>query len=253
MLATQLYLKCFNSYTHIYIIFGGYAGSSSLCRLLPAAPRRDTLWLQCSGLPCVEHRLQVCVLQQRLLGGMRDLFTPGCEPLSPALVGRCSTTGIQGKPLTVYLIIFLLDFSSGMLRSELMSLTTAILYPFLWLCTKWLAKSIEPWCKAKDKDRSPHSLLAPGHLPFCCTSCRASAAYLVALGVLESWYQRTPRKELNTFITQLLGVHQQTEKRVPLKILMRLSSTRPWIQDSYIFSTENSYHCKFRNVHIKRK
>lgn len=34
---------------------------------------------------------------------------------------------------------------------------------------------------------------------------------------------------------------------------MRLSSTRPWIQDSYIFSNENSYHCKFRNVHIRRK
>lgn len=34
---------------------------------------------------------------------------------------------------------------------------------------------------------------------------------------------------------------------------MRLSSTRPWIQESQIFFTENSYHCKFRNVRIKRK
>lgn len=184
---------------------------------------------------------------------MWDLSGPGLEPLSPALEGWFSTTGTQGKPLTVYWIIFLLDFSSGILKSELMSLTTVILYPLLGLCTEWLAKSVEPWCKAKSKDCGPRSFLAPGHLPFCCTSCRASAAYLVALGVLESWYQRTPRKELNTFITQLLEVRQQTEKRVPLKILMRLSSTRPWIQDSYIFSTENSYHCKFRNVHIKRK
>ena len=120
MLATQLYLKCFHSYTHIYIIFGAMLGLHR-CAGFSQLHRGDTLRLQCAGLPRVEHRLQACVLQQRLLGGMRDLFRPGREPLSPALVGRCSTTGIQGKPLTVYLIIFLLDFSSGMLKSELMS------------------------------------------------------------------------------------------------------------------------------------
>ena len=52
--------------------------------------------------PVVEHRLQACVLLQLLLGGMWDLSGPGLEPLSPALVGRFSTTGTQGKPLTVY-------------------------------------------------------------------------------------------------------------------------------------------------------
>ena len=51
-----------------------------------------------------EHRLQTCRLSNcgsraQLLRGMWDLPRPGLEPVSPALVGRFSTTAPPGKPL----------------------------------------------------------------------------------------------------------------------------------------------------------
>ena len=51
-----------------------------------------------------EHRLQMrrlsnCGSWAQLLRGMWDLPRPGLEPVSPALVGRFSTTAPPGKPL----------------------------------------------------------------------------------------------------------------------------------------------------------
>ena len=50
-----------------------------------------------------EHRLQKrrlsnCGSRAQLLCGMWDLPRPGLEPMSPALVGRLSTTAPPGKP-----------------------------------------------------------------------------------------------------------------------------------------------------------
>ena len=50
-----------------------------------------------------EHRLQMrklsnCGSRAQLLRGMWDLPRPGPEPVSPALVGRFSTTAPPGKP-----------------------------------------------------------------------------------------------------------------------------------------------------------
>ena len=52
-----------------------------------------------------EHRLQMrrlsnCGSRAQLLRGMWDLPRPGFEPVSPALVGRFSTTASPGKPCT---------------------------------------------------------------------------------------------------------------------------------------------------------
>ena len=54
-----------------------------------------------------EHRLQTrrlsnCGSRAQLLRGMWDLPRPGHEPVSPALVGRFSTTAPPGKPYTYY-------------------------------------------------------------------------------------------------------------------------------------------------------
>ena len=51
----------------------------------------------------VEHRLQTrrlsgCGSRAQLLRGMWDPPRPGLEPVSPALVGRLSTTTPPGKP-----------------------------------------------------------------------------------------------------------------------------------------------------------
>ena len=50
-----------------------------------------------------EHRLQTrrltnCGSRAQLLRGTWDLPRPGLEPVSPALVGRLSTTAPPGKP-----------------------------------------------------------------------------------------------------------------------------------------------------------
>ena len=45
------------------------------------------------------HRLSSCGSRAQLLRGMWDLPRPGLEPVSPALVGRFSTTAPPGKPL----------------------------------------------------------------------------------------------------------------------------------------------------------
>ena len=57
-----------------------------------------------------EHRLQTrrlsnCGSQAQLLRSMWDLPRPGLEPVSPALVGRFSTTVPPGKP--VYHLLFI--------------------------------------------------------------------------------------------------------------------------------------------------
>ena len=56
-----------------------------------------------------EHRLQMCRLSScgsraQLLRGMWDLPRPGLEPMSPALVGRFSTTVPPGKPAFYFLV-----------------------------------------------------------------------------------------------------------------------------------------------------
>ena len=55
-----------------------------------------------------EHRLQTCRLSScgsraRLLRGMWEIPRPGLEPVSPALVGRLSTTAPPGKPKSLVL------------------------------------------------------------------------------------------------------------------------------------------------------
>ena len=60
--------------------------------------------LTVTASPVAEHRLQTrrlsnCGSRAQLLRGMRDLPTPGLEPVSPALAGRFSTTAPPGKPL----------------------------------------------------------------------------------------------------------------------------------------------------------
>ena len=63
-----------------------------------------------------EHRLQMrrlssCGSRAQLLCGMWAPPRPGLEPVSPALVGRFSTTAPPGKPPTSSLInLFLLFF-----------------------------------------------------------------------------------------------------------------------------------------------
>lgn len=191
MLATQLDLKYCNCLLCCaLLLFLGYAGSSLLCRLSQLPWEGYFLAAACRLLVVVAS---AALLQAWVPGTCASVAAArwhvglsgpqGSNPCPLHWKGWFSTTGTQGKPLTVYWIIFLLDFSSGILKSELMSSLTVILYPLLGLCTlnSWL-KSVEPWCKAKSKDCGLKSF-HPGHLPFCCTSCRASAAYLVALGV----------------------------------------------------------------------
>ena len=55
----------------------------------------------------VEHRLQTrrlssCGSRAQLLRDMWDPPRPGLEPVSPALLGRFSTTAPPGKPLVMY-------------------------------------------------------------------------------------------------------------------------------------------------------
>ena len=62
-----------------------------------------------------EHRLQTrrlsnCGSRAQLLRSMWDLPRPGLEPVSPALVGRLSTTAPPGKPTTSFLtMVFVLS------------------------------------------------------------------------------------------------------------------------------------------------
>ena len=48
------------------------------------------------------HRLSSCGSRAQSLRGMWDLPRPGLEPVSPALVGRFSTTAPPGKPCFVF-------------------------------------------------------------------------------------------------------------------------------------------------------
>ena len=59
------------------------------------------------GLSCSEHRLQTrrlsnCGSRAQLLRSMWDLPRPGLKPVSPALIGRFSTTAPPGKPLSLF-------------------------------------------------------------------------------------------------------------------------------------------------------
>ena len=56
-----------------------------------------------------EHKLQTrrlsyCGSRAQPLRGMRDPPRPGLEPVSPALVGRLSTTAPPGKPPDIYFL-----------------------------------------------------------------------------------------------------------------------------------------------------
>ena len=48
------------------------------------------------------HRLSNCGSRAQLLRGMRDLPTPGLEPVSPALAGRFPTTAPPGKSKSLH-------------------------------------------------------------------------------------------------------------------------------------------------------
>ena len=50
------------------------------------------------GAQALEHRLNNCGVQTRLLQGMWDLPKSGIEPWSPALAGRFFATEPPGKP-----------------------------------------------------------------------------------------------------------------------------------------------------------
>ena len=53
--------------------------------------------LLASAAPIDEHSLNSCGARVQVLCGMRDLPSPGIEPVSPALADGVSTTGLQGK------------------------------------------------------------------------------------------------------------------------------------------------------------
>ena len=50
-----------------------------------------------------------CGSRAQLLRGMWDLPRPGLEPMSPALAGRFSTTALPGKPLTIFLMLYIIS------------------------------------------------------------------------------------------------------------------------------------------------
>ena len=52
------------------------------------------------------HRLSNCGSRAQSLHGMWDPPRPGLEPVSPALVGRLSTTAPPGKPHSIFLRMF---------------------------------------------------------------------------------------------------------------------------------------------------
>ena len=80
-----------------------------------------------------EHRLQTrrlsnCGSRAQLLRGMWDLPRPGHEPVSPALVGRFSTTAPPGKPI-------LLSFTCrSVINCELIFVKGVRLFVCLFAC-----------------------------------------------------------------------------------------------------------------------
>ena len=57
---------------------------------------------QALGTQAGGHRLSSCGAQGELPRGMWTLLRPGVEPVSPALAGGFSTTGLPGKPWLFY-------------------------------------------------------------------------------------------------------------------------------------------------------
>ena len=97
-------------YLFIYLLFFGCAGSSFLCEgFFSSCGEWGPLFIAVRGPLTIvaflvaEHRLQTrrlsrCGSRAPWLRGMWDLPGPGLEPVSPALVGRFSTTAPPGKP-----------------------------------------------------------------------------------------------------------------------------------------------------------
>ena len=108
-------------------------------RALPSCGKRGPLFIVvCGPLTIVaslvaEHRLQTrrlssCGSRAQLLRSMWDLPRPGLKPMSPALAGRLSTTAPPGKPLSIIINEYFLDFKSCMF-----SFCHTLIYRFLKL------------------------------------------------------------------------------------------------------------------------
>ena len=108
-------------------------------RALPSCGKRGPLFIVvCGPLTIVaslvaEHRLQTrrlssCGSRAQLLRSMWDLPRPGLKPMSPALAGRLSTTAPPGKPLSIIINEYFLDFKSCMF-----SFCQTLIYRFLKL------------------------------------------------------------------------------------------------------------------------
>ena len=120
----------FKKFIYLFIyLFMAVLGLRCCTQSLSSCSKRGILFVAVRGLLIavaslvVEHRLQVCGLQQlwragsvvvarrlsscgaraQLLHGMRDLPRPGLEPVSPALAGRFLTTAPPGKSSTAVL------------------------------------------------------------------------------------------------------------------------------------------------------
>ena len=99
----------FNFYLFIYLLFLAVLGLRFCARAFSSCGKRGPLFIAVRGpltvaaSPVAEHRLQTrrlssCGSWAQLLHGMWYLPRPGLEPVSPALVGRFSTTAPPGKP-----------------------------------------------------------------------------------------------------------------------------------------------------------
>ena len=113
---------CFSTYSlwffffFFFLFIYGCVGSSFLCEgFLSSCGKWGPLFITVRGPLTIaaslvaEHRLQTrrlsnCGSRAQLLRGMWDLPRPGLEPVSPALVGRFSTTAPPGKPLSLWFL-----------------------------------------------------------------------------------------------------------------------------------------------------
>ena len=97
----------------IYLFFGAALGLRFCARAFSSCGERGPLFIAVRGPLTItaslvaEHRFQTrglssCGSRAQLLRGMWDLPRPGLEPMSPALVGRLSTTVPPGKPQNAF-------------------------------------------------------------------------------------------------------------------------------------------------------
>ena len=70
------------------------------------------------------RRLSNCGSQAQLFRGMWDLPRPGIEPVSPALVGRFSTTVPPGKPPTHGLLTEITHLVSGLNEAQVLDVSS---------------------------------------------------------------------------------------------------------------------------------